>query len=54
MALYFEMRWLPWFNRLKRNRAKWKKSLANLEPFRTTTFGELIYHHDSRLPQKQW
>ena len=45
MVLYFEMCWLLWFNL-----AKWKKSLANLEPFCATTIGELIYHHDGRLP----
>ena len=49
MVLYFEMRRLPWF--IKPFKAKWKKTLANLKPFCTTTIGELIYHHDSRLPR---
>ena len=34
MVLCFEMHWLPWF------KAKWKKILANLEPFHTTNIGE--------------
>ena len=34
MALYFEMRQLPWF------KAKWKKNLANPEPFCVMNIGE--------------
>ena len=33
MALYFEKRWLPWFT------PKWKKTLANPEPFCATNIG---------------
>ena len=31
-----------------------EESLSNQESFCTTTIGELIYCHDSRLAQKQW
>ena len=34
MVLYFEMHLLPWF------KAKWKKALANLEPFCAMDIGE--------------
>ena len=45
--LYFEMHWLPWFI------VKWKKTLANPEPFCAANMFlvmvKLIYHHISRL-----
>ena len=49
MALYFEVRQLPW---LKQNGRRPRKTLANSEPF-TLEIWKVINHHVSRLPKKQ-
>ena len=51
MALYFEMRRLPWF------KAKWKKSLDNPKRFLCYEYAllmvQLIYRHVSRFKKQQ-